>query len=361
MTVPQSSLDHVLEVFERNFAERNELGASVSIWQDGQEILSHSSGWCEREQLRPWTDQTLVPVWSATNGPAATCVLHALDAAGISLSAPVASRWPEFAAAGKQDISHAQILSHQAGLAALDTQVDSFDYDSVIRAIEAQAPGWVPGGAHGYHPRSFGYLLDEIVRRTSGAASLGGYWREHFAEPLGLDFWIGLPESEGARVAKLYSGRMQNTPGEEPFYRAFADAESLPRRAFASPSGIAAVTGMNDPRAQRAGLPAMGGVGSASSLGKFYALLARGGEWDRRRYISDQSLTQAETTLASGTDRTFHMETAFSAGFMKDPPDPSGEKHRQLFGQRAAPSGTRAPEAAMLSPIQRTASPSPTP
>ncbi|MFT5107334.1 MAG: CubicO group peptidase (beta-lactamase class C family), partial [Pseudoalteromonas tetraodonis] len=274
MTITQVQLAAVLEVFEQNFATRGELGASVSIWQHGNQLLTQSAGWCEREKLRPWTDDTVVPFWSATKGIAATCVLHALETAGINLDDKVAELWPAFATASKQDITFAQLLSHQAGLAALDHPADIFDYPSVIRALEQQEPNWQPGTAHGYHPRTFGFLLDAVVRRASDAESLGTYWRKHFAEPLGLDLWIGLPESEDHRVAKLYSGKMQDTPGEEDFYRAFTDQKSLARRAFASPGGLAAITGMNDQRAQRAGLPAMGGIGTAASLGKFYAMIA---------------------------------------------------------------------------------------
>jgi len=105
MTVTQQRLARVLDVFEQNFATRDELGASVSIWQGGQQLLTRSAGWCEVERLRPWTGATLVPFWSATKGPAAACALHALGAADIPLSAKVASFWPEFAAGGKADIS----------------------------------------------------------------------------------------------------------------------------------------------------------------------------------------------------------------------------------------------------------------
>ena len=226
----------------------------------------------------------------------------------------------------------AHLLSHQAGLTALDAPVDSFDYPSVIRAIEKQAPNWQPGSAHGYHPRTFGYLLDEIVRRAAGVSSLGEYWQQHFAAPLNLDLWIGLPEEQDYRVAKLYSGRMANTPGEEAFYRAFADPSTLTRRGFASPAGLAAVTGMNETRAQRAGLPAMGGVGTAASLSKFYAMLACGGKWQGKRYLSKGILADAETILVSDVDKTFRLQTAFAAGFMKDPVDAFGKKRRQLFG-----------------------------
>ena len=332
MTVTQIQLAKVLEAFDENFERRGELGASVSIWQHGNELLTHSAGWCEREHLQPWTDHTLVPFWSATKGLAAACTLHALHGAGIPLDAKIASIWPEFAAAGKAEIDFAQVLSHQAGLAALDLEVDIFDHAAVVRALEQQEPHWEPGSAHGYHPRTFGFLLDEIVRRSTASESLGDYWREQFADPLGLDIWIGLPDSHDLPIARLYSGRMQNTPGEEPFYRAFGDPSSLTRRAFASPVGIAAVTGMNAPEAQRAGLPAMGGVGNAASLGKFYAMLAAGGKWRGETYLAPEILTQAETTLSSDLDKTFHMQTAFGAGFMKDPVDPFGEKRRQHFG-----------------------------
>ena len=208
MTITHVQLAQVLEVFEKNFASRGELGASVSIWQHGNQLLTHSAGWGERERITPFTDHTLVPFWSATKGLAATCTLHALHAASIPLSERVATIWPEFAANNKQDITLAHVLSHQAGLAALDLEADIFDHAGVIRALEQQEPNWQPGSAHGYHPRTFGFLLDEIVRRVDGTDSLGTYWRQHFADPLGLDIWIGLPDSHDNHIAKLYSGKM---------------------------------------------------------------------------------------------------------------------------------------------------------
>ena len=332
MTITQDRIARVLEVFEHNFTDRDELGASVSIWQHGNEILSRSAGWCERERIRPWSATTLVPFWSATKGPASACVLNALDAAAIALGEKVAVVWPEFAAAGKEDITIAELLSHRAGLAALDHEVSSFDYRAVIRALERQAPNWPPGTAHGYHPRTFGFLLEEIIRRVSDARSLGDYWRVIFAEPLDLDLWIGLPDEQSDRVAKLYAGKMADTPGEEAFYRAFGDPRSLTRRAFASPAGITALTGMNGPDARREGFASMGGIGTAASLAKFYAMLAGGGRWRGRTYLGSDVLAQVETTLSSGLDKTFQLQTAFAGGFMKDPVDAFGEKRRALFG-----------------------------
>jgi len=206
-----------------------------------------------------------------------------------------------------------------------------FDHAAVVAAIAEQAPLWEPGTAHGYHPRVSGFLLDEIVRRVAGVP-LGRYFREAFGAPLELDLWIGLPEVEHARVATLYAGRMSDPEGEAKFYQAFADPGSLTRRAFGSPVGVAAISGMNDPVAWEAGWPAMGGVGTARSLGKFYAMLAGGGCWGGRRFVSEAVFEQMGKTLVSGMDAVFCLDTAFSAGFMKDV---AGSARRRMFGPSA--------------------------
>ncbi len=322
------------EAFDNNFRGRDELGASVSVWLDGAEVVSLAAGFCDRDRGRGWDADTLVPFWSATKGLAAACVLRLLDRAGIALDAPVASVWPAFAGGGKGGVTFAQALSHQAGIPALDREVSIFDHGTVVAAIEGQRPLWEPGRAHGYHPRVFGFLLDEIVRRVDGRP-LGEYFHAEFARPLGLDLWIGLPPAEHDRVATLYPGRMSDPEGEAAFYRAFADPASLTRRAFGSPAGLAAVSGMNDAAAWAAGWPAMGGVGTARSLAKFYAVLASGGVWGGEELVSGAVLDQMRDTLVSGEDRVFHLDTAFSAGFMKDAPGAA----RRLFGPSPAAFG----------------------
>ena len=127
-------------IFEENFTERGDFGASVSVWRDGREIVSLAGGFCDRERSHPWHAGTLVLVYSATKGPAAACVLKALWDAGIPLEAPVASVWPKFSFAGKGAITFGHALSHRAGLAALDDPPDVFDYRGVIRELERQAP-----------------------------------------------------------------------------------------------------------------------------------------------------------------------------------------------------------------------------
>jgi CubicO group peptidase (beta-lactamase class C family) len=324
----EARLAAIGEVFAYNFRERDEIGASVSVWYDGEEVLSLAAGTCEKGGARSWDADTLVPFWSATKGLAAACVLRLLDERGIALAEPVVSVWPEFGTAGKAGISFALALSHAAGLPALDGEVSMFDHAAVVAAIEAQRPLWEPGTAHGYHPRTFGFLLDEIVRRVAGVP-LGEYFEAAFREPLGLDLWIGLPQSEHSRVATLYPGKMSDPEGEAAFYRAFGDPTSLTRRAFGSPAGLPAISGMNAPEAWAAGWPAMGGIGTARSLAKFYAMLAGGAEWGGQRIVSENVFAQMGAELVSGSDEVFCLDTAFSAGFMKDSGDPS---RRRLFG-----------------------------
>lgn len=323
--------DSIRRVFDENFASRGEIGASVSIWQAGREVLTLAGGFCERERERPWTADTPTLIWSATKGPASACVLHALEAADVGLDEPVASRWPEFAQGGKGSVTIAELLSHRAGLSALDTKVSVLDYGAVVAALAAQAPIWPLGEGHGYHTRTFGFLEDELLRRVQPRGmTLGGYWREHFADPLGLDVWIGLPDELHSRVATTYPARVPGIMSESPdaLYQALADPASLARRSFASPAGLHNVSSMMSAEARRAEFPAFGGIGSARGLAKFYARLAMADD----ALFSPAARTAMMTPVVSGPDRVLCTETSFAAGFMLDPRDASGTKLRQTFG-----------------------------
>src|SRR5213079_584954 len=216
-----------------------------------------------------WTADTVVLVWSATKGIGSACVLHALQQQKVELNRPVTEFWPEFGQADKDKITLGQLLSHQAGLCALDQRVDVLDYDGVIRALEAQAPLWPPGTAHGYHARTFGFLLDELMRRITGKM-LSDYWQENFARPLSLDFWIGLPEKENPRVATIYAAK----PGKPPesknrqsgsdFYLDLVTPGTLARKTFTSPYGLHVISKMNNPSIRAKPIVSFGGIGSAS-------------------------------------------------------------------------------------------------
>src|SRR5437764_3212986 len=156
-------------LFQENFDKFGELGAAVSIWQNGKESLELHLGFRDDRREQAWENDTLVLIWSATKGLGSACLLHVLQEQKIDIERRVGEFWPEFAQAGKEKITLLQLLSHQAGLAALDLSASILDYDAVIAALEKQEPNWPPGSAHGYHARTFGFLLDELVRRISGA------------------------------------------------------------------------------------------------------------------------------------------------------------------------------------------------
>jgi len=319
--------DRLKPLFQENFNKFGELGAALSVWQNGKPLIDLCGGFCDARREKPWTADTVVLVWSSTKGIGSASLLHVLQQHKIEPDQRVAEFWPEFGAGGKDKITLAQLLSHQAGLCALDRRVDVLDYNSVVRALEAQKPLWPPGTAHGYHARTFGFLLDELVRRIAGK-TLSDYWRENFARPLRLDFWIGLPETENARVATVYAAKSGKPPEPKQFYRDLVTPGTLARRTFTSPYGLNVISKMNDPHIRAEPIVSFGGIGSASALAKFYSMLANGGSLNGKIFFSPKTIEWTTTTLSDGFDRVFQIATAFSAGFMKD----SRDAVRRMFG-----------------------------
>jgi CubicO group peptidase (beta-lactamase class C family) len=317
----------VKPLFQENFDKLGELGAAVSVWQNGKPIIDLYGGFHDAGRQKPWTTDTLVLVWSATKGIGSACVLHALQQQKIELNQAVAKFWPGFAQANKDKITLGQLLSHQAGLCALDQRVDVLDYDAVIRALEAQVPLWPPGTEHGYHARTFGFLLDELIRRIT-RKTLSDYWQENFARPLGLDFWIGLPEQENSRVATIYAAKSGKPPEPAEFYHDLVTPGTLARKTFTSPYGLNVISKMNDPQIRAHPNVSFGGIGSAPALAKFYSVLANSGELNGQTFFSQATIERMTTTFSDGIDRVFRIPTAFSAGFMKN----SRRAARGMFG-----------------------------
>ena len=331
---PEGLRDRLGPLFQENFEKFGELGAAVSVWQNGKPLIDLYGGFCDAGREKPWTADTVVLVWSATKGIGSACVLHALQRQKIELNRRVAEFWPEFGQAGKDKITLGQMLSHQAGLCALDKRVDVLDYDGVIRALEAQVPLWPPATAHGYHARTFGFLLDELMRRITGK-TLSEYWRQNFAGPLKLDFWIGLPEEENSRAATIYAAKSGKPPEPAQFYRDLVTAGTLARKTFTSPYGLNVISKMNEPQIRAQPNVSFGGIGSASALAKFYSMLANGGELNGEAFFLQETIERMTTTLSDGIDLVFKIPTAFSAGFMKDLRDAA---HR-MFGPCATSFG----------------------
>lgn len=191
--------------FERNFTHDNEVGAAVAVWVDGDLVVNLWGGWADAKRQRPWRENTLASVFSGSKGLSSTCIHLLADRGEIDLDAPVSQYWPEFAQAGKQDITVAMVLGHRSGLIAPRTRMhwsEVTDWDRVCDALAAAEPWWKPGTAQGYHMVAWGFVLGEVVRRVTGR-TIGQYLRTEIAEPMGIDVHIGLPASEHRRCAEM--------------------------------------------------------------------------------------------------------------------------------------------------------------
>src|SRR5713101_356077 len=229
----------VRQEFERNFRERGEVGASVCVTVRGQRVVDLWGGTARVDTSAPWTAETVSLVFSCTKGATALCA-HILASRGLlDLNAPVAKYWPAFAQAGKTNVTVSMLLNHQAGLPALRhllPQGAFYDWELMVAALEKEEPFWAPGTRNGYHGLTFGWLVGEVVRRVSGR-SLGTFFQDEVAKPLGLDFWIGLPESRESKVALMIPGEADL---ESPFFQAMENPTSLQALMFHNTAGYMA-------------------------------------------------------------------------------------------------------------------------
>ena len=194
----------VKEAFAQNFTDYGEVGAAVAVIAGGRLVVDLWAGHADAALSRPWQQDTIVNVFSTTKGMTAICAHRlAADQGLLDIDAPVAKYWPEFAQAGKSEIPVRYLLSHRAGLPAVRQPLlpgSAYDWERMTSALATEEPWWEPGSKHGYHALTFGYLVGELVRRISGK-SLGIYFRDEIAGPLGLDFYIGLSGKDAADAA----------------------------------------------------------------------------------------------------------------------------------------------------------------
>jgi CubicO group peptidase (beta-lactamase class C family) len=321
----------VRDAFVANFAELREVGASVCVYRDGVPVVDLWGGVADPASGRPWASDTIVLVYSMTKGISAVCANLLIERGRLDPDAAVASYWPEFAANGKGGIPVRWVLSHQAGLAVIDADVtleQALSWTPVVDALGAQAPNWEPGTAHGYHLRSFGWLVGELVRRIDGR-SIGAFFAQEVAAPLGLDFWIGLPEAQESRVATL----VPPPPEFAELIRGLPD-DLLLAKATTGPSGLFMYDDMWNRRELRAcELPSSNGVGDARSVARLYASLL--GEVDGVRTLSSATAAAASECQVRGPDRVILTETAFGLGFMLPPTLPAAVGPR-AFGHGGA-------------------------
>jgi CubicO group peptidase (beta-lactamase class C family) len=200
-----SGFERVRDAFEQNFALRNEVGAAVAVYLDGDLVVDLWGGSADAAGARPWRQDTLAAVLSGTKGLTSTCVHQLVERGELDLHAPVARYWPQFGQAGKEAITIEMVMSHRSGVIGPRTRLrweEVADWDFVCEQLAKAEPWWEPGTAQGYHAVSFGFILGEVFRRATGR-TIGQYLRTEIAEPLGIDVHIGLPPTEHHRCAEM--------------------------------------------------------------------------------------------------------------------------------------------------------------
>lgn len=301
--------------FADNFRQRAEVGAACAIYRDGRPVVDLWGGLADSASGRPWREDTITLVFSAAKGPTATCIHQLAEAGRLDVDRPIAHYWPEFGCNGKEGITTRMVLSHQAGMAAIDGELSLAQvlaWEPVVAAIAAQAPNWEPGTRHGYHARSFGWILGELIRRSSGQ-SAGHYLARHVAGPLGLRYWVGLPAERLPDCATLVP-----PPGGGDALAALLGADSLTTRVMSGPSGLFGYNEMwNRPDVLQAEMPSSNGVGDARSLARFYAALID--EVDGVRLLGPGQLALACEQQVRGPDAVILHETCFGLGFALQP------------------------------------------
>ncbi|MDO8611428.1 MAG: serine hydrolase domain-containing protein [Dehalococcoidia bacterium] len=327
----------VRDAFAENFASRGEIGAAVAAVVDGETAVDLWAGHADAARSRPWQRDTIVNVFSATKGIATICAHRLADGGLLDIDAPVAKYWPEFAQAGKDELPVRYLLSHRAGLPAIKEPLPKgslYRWDTMTDALAAQEPWWEPGTAYGYHVLTFGWLVGEVVRRIAGK-SLGAYFRDEIAGPLGLDFHIGLAEEHDARTAEV----VQAMPRPEEvarFAQLMADPQSMAFKAVFNPPDLAE-QGLANTRAWRAAeIPAANGHGNARSLARLYGALARDGELDGVRVLSTGVIEQAIVEQSSGPDAVMGQNYRYGLGFMLTLPEHPFGPNPRAFGHTGA-------------------------
>ncbi len=289
----------IRRAFEENFRERGELGAAVAVTLGGTTVVDLWGGWADAARSRPWERDTLVNVWSTTKGPVALCAHILADRGLLDLDAPVAEYWPEFAAAGKEQVLVRHLLSHRAGLAGLrepHSLEQLCDWELTTQRLAATEPWWVPGTRSGYHALTYGHLVGEVVRRISGLRP-GAFLEREVTGPLGIDFSIGLPEKDSVRVAELV-----RPPVSASSEQAVVFAQLAPAAIAALTNPPVAAAGASTPEWRAAEIPAANGHGTALAVAELYGVFAGRGSHGGHRVLSPEAAERVREGQGSCRD-----------------------------------------------------------
>ncbi|MCP5028021.1 MAG: beta-lactamase family protein [Actinomycetia bacterium] len=301
-------------IFDEPFEAGTERGGSVAVVHDGELVVDLWAGDADGE-LRPWTAETIVGLWSTTKTFTFLSILVLADRGLLGLDDKVADHWPQFAANGKEAVTIGQVLSHTSGLSGFDRRVsvvDLYDWDAVVSGLAAQPPWWEPGSRSGYHPVTQGFLLGEIVRRVDGR-TVDQFFRDEIAGPAGANCHIRLDDPARPEIGDL-------VPPPEVVDVTGLDPHSVAGRTVANPRFTGAEPATAEWR--RALLPAAGGFGNARSVAQVLSPLAlSGGSLDGHQLISDATVGAAQQVRSDGVDLILEEHIRFGAGFSLPSPD----------------------------------------
>ncbi len=297
----------VREAFASNFEQGLDVGASVAVYLRGEPVVDLWGGQLDKVGSEPWREDTIVNVWSTTKTMTNLCALILADRGEVDLASPVARYWPEFAAAGKASVEVRHLLAHTAGLSGWTEPLsvsDLYDWEKATSLLAAQEPWWEPGSSSGYHAVTQGYLVGEVIRRVTGV-SVGRFFAEEVAGPLGADFFIGTPPEADERVGLLIPPEtmptLEDMPGE------------IAIRTFANPL-LDATSSWSIPW-RRAEIPAAGGHGNARSVAAVHSVVACGGEARGIRLLSRAGCETIFEEQSNGKDLVLGVPIRFGMGF----------------------------------------------
>jgi CubicO group peptidase (beta-lactamase class C family) len=319
------------DAFAANFAEHGEVGAALAVTLEGRTVVDVWAGWADRARTRPWRRETLVNVFSVGKPMIALCLLTFLERGRIDLDDRVADHWPEFAAAGKDDLTVRMLLAHRAGLPGIRRPLPRsamYDWPLMTSALATEEPWWRAGEKHGYHVNTFGFLIGELVRRLSGERA-GRFFKHAIAAPLEADFHFGIGVREGERVAEFLF------PDVAPD-ALLAGATQRLRDVYLNPPGLSGFGTVNTPAWRAAEMPSSNGHATARAVARIYGALVAAGTRDGARVLRADTVALATREASSGHDAVLERPSRFGLGFQLTQPErPLGPSPRS-FGHFGA-------------------------
>ncbi|MFN0089829.1 MAG: serine hydrolase domain-containing protein [Acidimicrobiales bacterium] len=325
--VCEAGFEGVREAFAANFTERGDVGASAVVTHDGRVVADLWAGAADSPDSAAWERDTIVNVYSTTKTMSCLAGLVLASRGEVDVDSPVARYWPEFAANGKDGVLVRHLLAHTAGLSGWEAPLtgdDLYDWEKCTSLLAAQAPWWTPGSKSGYHALTQGYLIGEVVRRVSGQ-SVGAFFRDEIAGPLGADFFIGLPASEDHRTARVIP-----PPAPLPGADGVGDRASVAYKTFSNPP-LRAEQSFEEAW-RRAEIPAAGGTGNARGVAAAQTVVACGGEVNGVRLLSEKVCERIFDVQAAGRDLVMGVGVTFGVGYgLNSPKAPIGPNPRTCY------------------------------